>query len=392
MRTLASLLRTRRRRLVAAAAVVLVASAAWYVGRSDAEEATATTATAEATTTTLEDTVTGSGTLAARRSSTLAFDSSGTVTKVRVEAGDTVRKGEVLATIDTTALEASLASAEAQLTAAETTAVNDGDETSAQQSANAAKVESALADVAAAQDALEAATLTAPFAGTVASVGYETGDRVGGSSGSSGSSGSGGSGGATGASTTDSAGITVITPRRFVLTASVSAADVERIEDGMQAQVTPTGATEPVFGTLQSVGRVAEVGTDGTATFPVTVELTGEQEDLYAGTTADVSIVVESRADVLTVPTAAITTEDGQAYVTRVTDGKAERTAVEIGDTAGMSTEIVKGLEEGDTVRYEQAVRRAGGGAGRSGEQGGFPAGGMPPGGAMPGQLPGGNG
>lgn len=389
MRTLASLLRTRRRRLVAAAAVVLVASAAWYVGRSDAEEATATTATAEATTTTLEDTVTGSGTLAARRSSTLAFDSSGTVTKVRVEAGDTVRKGEVLATIDTTALEASLASAEAQLTAAETTAANDGDETSAQQSANAAKVESARADVAAAQDALEAATLTAPFAGTVASVGYETGDRVGGSSGSGGS---GESGGATGASTTDSAGITVITPRRFVLTASVSAADVERIEDGMQAQVTPTGATEPVFGTVQSVGRVAEVGTDGTATFPVTVELTGEQEDLYAGTTADVSIVVESRADVLTVPTAAITTEDGQAYVTKVTGGKAERTAVEIGDTAGMSTEIVKGLEEGDTVRYEQAVRRAGGGTGRIGEQGGFPAGGMPPGGAMPGQLPGGNG
>lgn len=387
MRTLASLLGTRRRRLAAAAVVVLVASAAWYVGRSDAEEATATTTTAEATTTTLEDTVTGSGTLAARRSSTLAFDSSGTVTKVRVEAGDTVRKGEVLATIDTTALEAELASSEAQLTAAETTAANDGDETSAQQAANTAKVESARADVAAAEDALDAATLTAPFAGTVASVGYEKGDRVGGSSGS------GGSGGATGASTTDSTGITVITPRRFVLTASVSAADVERIEDGMQAQVTPTGATEPVFGTVQSVGRVAEVGTDGTATFPVTVALTGEQEDLYAGTTADVSIIVESRADVLTVPTAAITTEDGQAYVTKVTDGKAERTAVEIGDTAGMSTEIVKGLSEGDTVRYEQAVRRAGGGAGRGGEQGGFPAGGgMPPGGVMPGQLPGGNG
>ncbi|WP_410185287.1 efflux RND transporter periplasmic adaptor subunit [Aeromicrobium sp. MLTX1] len=390
MRTLASLLGTRRRRLAAAAVAVLVASAAWYVGRSDAEEATATTTTAEATTTTLEDTVTGSGTLAARRSSTLAFDSSGTVTKVRVEAGDTVRKGEVLATIDTSALEASLASAEAQLTAAETTAASDGDETSAQQAANTAKVESARADVAAAEDALEAATLTAPFAGTVASVGYEKGDRVGGSSGSSGS---GGSGGATGASTTDSTGITVITPRRFVLTASVSAADVERIEAGLQAQVTPTGATEPVFGTVQSVGRVAEVGTDGTATFPVTIALTGEQEDLYAGTSADVSIIVESRADVLTVPTAAITTEDGQAYVTKVTDGKAERTAVEIGDTAGMSTEIVKGLEEGDTVRYEQAVRRAGGGAGRGGEQGGFPAGGgMPPGGAMPGQLPGGNG
>ncbi|WP_286931056.1 MULTISPECIES: efflux RND transporter periplasmic adaptor subunit [Aeromicrobium] len=389
MGTIARVLGTRRRRLMAVSVVVVVAAAAWYVGRSDADGATGTTATAEATVSTVQDTVTGSGTLAARRSSTLTFGSAGSVTKVAVAEGDTVRRGEVLASIDTSALEAALASAQAQLTAAETTAANDGSETSAQQAANAARVDSTTADVAEAQDALDAATLTAPFSGLVASVGYEKGDRVG-------SSGGGSASGATDAATTsaDTSGITVITPRRFVLTADVSASDVERITKGMQAEITPTGATEPVFGTVQSVGRVAQTGTDGTATFPVTIALTGEQEDLYAGTSADVSIIVESRDDVLTVPTAAVTTEGDTTYVTKVADGTATRSEVEIGDTFGMTTEIVSGLSEGDTVRYEQTTRRPGGGsAGQGGMPGGgtggFPGGGMP-GGAAP-AMPGGD-
>lgn len=371
MPKIASLWGTRRRRLMVMAIVVLIAAATWYVARSDADEADSTTTTAEAATSTVQDTVTGSGTLAALRSSTLTFESAGSVTKVSVDEGDTVHRGETLASIDTTSLEAALASAKAQLTAAETTAADDGDETSAQQAANTARVDSARADVTEAQEALDAATLTAPFSGMVASVGYESGDRVG----------SAGGGAAAGAATTstDTAGITVITPRRFVLTADVSAGDVERISKGMQAQVTPTGATEPVFGTVQSVGRVAQTGTDGTATFPVTIALTGEQEDLYAGTSADVSIIVESRDDVLTVPTAAITTKDDATYVMKVTDGKASRTEVEIGDTFGMTTEIVSGLEAGETVRYEQVMRRpGGGGTGRSGMPEGLPAGGAP--------------
>ncbi len=386
MGKIASLFGTRRRRLSAVAAVVLIAAVTWYVGRSDADGAMSTTTTAEASTSTVQDTVSGSGTLAAARSVTLAFSSSGRVTGVRVAAGDTVRQGEELASIDTTALQAALASAQAQLDAAETTAAGDGAESSAQQAANTAKVASAQADVVEAQQALDDATLTAPFAGMVASVGYEEGDQAGTSGGSGGSA---GAGAGTTATSTD-AGITVITPSRFVLTASISAADVQRITTGMQAQVTPTGATEAVFGTVGEVGRVAETGTDGTATFPVTIALTGEQKELYAGTSATVSIIVESRDDVLTVPTAAITTEDDTAFVTKVTDGKTEKTEVEIGETFGMTTEIVKGLSEGDTVQYEQAMRTGGRSSGGSGEQSGFPGGGSPDGGMPGGEFPGG--
>lgn len=398
MGKIASALGTRRRRLAAVTLVALATAATWYFARSDADAEASTTTTAEATISTVQDTVTGSGTLEALRSSTLTFGSSGRVTGVSVAEGDTVRKGETLAAIDTTALDAALASAKAQLAAAQTTAANDGSQSAAQQAANSARVDSAAADVAEAQDALDEATLKAPFSGMVASVGYAVGDRVGssGGGGAGGSSGGGGAGGSSAGSTatTDTAGITVITPRRFVLTANVSASDVERISKGMQAQITPTGATEPVFGTVRSVGRVAQTDTDGTATFPVTIAVTGEQEDLYAGTSADVSIIVESRDDVLTVPTAAVTTEGDTTYVLKVTDGKATRTEVEIGDTFAMRTEIVSGLEEGDTVRYEQTMRRPGGNSG--GGQGQTPSGGSPDGGPPDGDsapaMPGGRG
>jgi len=388
MERLARLVGTRRRRLAAAAVVVIVVGAStWFVTRSDADEATARSMTAEVTASTVRDTVTGSGTLEPARSATLTFSSSGVVTRVEVEQGDTVRKGDVLAAIDTTALEAALASAEAQLSAARTTAANDGASASAQRAANDARVASAEADVAEAQDALDAATLTAPFTGQVASLEYEEGDRAGSSGGAS-------QPGATSA-TTSSSGITVITPHRFVVTADVSAADVERISTGLQAEVTPTGATEPVYGTVKEVGRVAETATDGTATFPVTIGLTGSQEDLYAGTSADVAVIVESRQDVLTVPTAALTTKDGTTVVEKVTSDGVERVEVEVGDTFGPSTEVVKGLSEGDTVRYTQATRPGGRGSGadRGGMPDGFPSGQMPggaPSGMPPGGFPGG--
>lgn len=385
MHLVRGLVSTRRRIAVVAATAVVVVAAAWWFTRSDAT-ASPTTVTAEVTSSTVSSTVTGSGTLEAEQSKDLSFSSSGTVTAVKVDEGDTVKKGQTLATIDTTSLEADLASAQAQLDSAETTAADDSSESAAQQAANTASVASAEADVTAAEDALDDATLTAPFAGLVSSVGLAVGDQTGSSS-SSGASGAGGSTGDTGTSTTTTStgSITVITPKKFVVTAEVSADDVEKLKTAMQAEVTPAGATDPVYGTVTEVGKVATVGTSGTATFPVTVTLTGEEDNLYAGTTADVSIIIEKRDNVLSVPTQAVTTSGDTTYVDVVKDGKTTKTAVTIGDAFGPTTEITKGLSEGDTISYTQAARtRAGGGTGGT-QQGGFPGSGEMPSGGFPG-------
>ncbi|MCL8251619.1 efflux RND transporter periplasmic adaptor subunit [Aeromicrobium fastidiosum] len=364
---------------MAAVAVVLVIGAAgyWFLGRADSAE-TATTVS-EVTTGTFKQTVSGSGTLEPAQQADLEFAVSGRVTAVEVGAGDTVTKGDVLARLDTVSLEASLAAAEAQEEAAETTVANDGSETSTQRAANEASLASARADVAQAQDDLDAATLTATFSGTVASVSVAVGDQAGGSSGAV--------PGATGTTTTttSTAAVTLVKPKTFVVDVDVSAADVTDVEEGLQAEITPADATEAIFGTVKDVGKVAETSTSGTATFPVTVSVTGKQEGLYAGTSADVSIVVKQIADVLTVPSQALTTTGGKTYVTKVDGSTTKKTAVTVGETYGASTEITKGLAAGDKVEIAAVGRsRAPGGAGGTGGAGGFPGGGSPPSGGFP--------
>ncbi|AXT83822.1 secretion protein HlyD [Aeromicrobium sp. A1-2] len=385
-RHLASRLRPRSRRqyIATGIAVVLVLGGAGYWGFGRADSAVANSVIATVATGTFQQTVTGSGTIQPARQDDLAFGVSGRVTSVRVEAGDKVGKGDVVAKLDTVSLDAALASAEAQLEAAVTTAANDGSESSTQRAANDASLASTRADVAQAEDDLASATLRATFAGTVASVDVAVGDQTSGSSSST--SGSGGS--AQGAATTTStAAVTVIDPTTFVVEAEVAAADVTSVKKGLQVTITPTGATEPVFGTVEDVGLIATTNNSGVAAFSVTVAVTGEQKDLYPGTTADISIIVKQVDDIVTVPTQALTTTDGKTYVTKVDGSSRKKTAVTVGETYGASTEVKTGLVVGDQVEITSiAVNRVGNtaggggaGTGQRGQGGGdFPAGGRP--------------
>jgi multidrug efflux pump subunit AcrA (membrane-fusion protein) len=156
-----------------------VIAAVGYLVFGRAGSATAQPTTATAATGTYQQTVGGTGTVEPARQADLDFAVSGRVTSVNVEAGDTVKKGQVLAELDSVSLDAALASAKAQQEAAETTVANDASETSTQRASNDASLASAQAAVAQAQDDLDAATLTATFSGTIAAVTVAVGDQAG---------------------------------------------------------------------------------------------------------------------------------------------------------------------------------------------------------------------
>ena len=354
--------RTRRRLLVLTGVVVVVAggAAAWWLLRP--AEASTAPVTVAAAVGTQRQTVSASGTVEPAAQADLSFAVSGEVTQVLVKEGDQVTTGQALATVDDTLLQAQLTAARAALDAAEDKESSD-DSASAQ-----AAVVSAESDVTAAQDAVDNATLKSTIDGTVATVGLKVGDRV-----STGSSGGGG-----GDDTSDSAQFTVVSTNTFVVDAKVSGADVEQVKQGMTAEITATGATEAVAGTVQTVGLVATADDSGAATFPVTIAVTGEQKDIYAGSSATVSIVVEERQNVLTVPAMALHTDGDTTYVNKMVDGKAVRTDVKVGTTFGPQTEIVSGLKEGDEVEVAAAAPTSGGGGNRTGV---FPGGGFQGGG-----------
>ncbi|MFT4213581.1 MAG: efflux RND transporter periplasmic adaptor subunit [Microbacterium sp.] len=351
------------------------------------------TQTAEADLQTMEKTITTTGTVTPTVQEDVSFEVSGTVTKVAVEAGDTVEEGDTLAVVDTLELEAALLEAEATLAEAEETLASaeddsDGsDSDEARVSAASAAVDVAQEAVDDAEDAMDDATLVAPADGLITSVGIAVGDKI--SSGSSSSSSSASSS----SSTTSSAAFTLVSTDSWSLDVTVGETDIANVAAGNQVEMTTEDGTE-YFGVVSEVGLLPST-TDGSAAYPVSIDVTGDGEGLFDGVEVDVVIVYERRTDVLSVPSAAVTTADGVSTVTVVADdGTQTAVEVETGDTSDDYTEIVSGIEEGTTVLVSTFTPGEGN-SDTTGDQGEMPDGGgmgeMPDGGGS-GDMPAGGG
>jgi macrolide-specific efflux system membrane fusion protein len=409
----------RTRPWVRVVAVVLLVGVAgtgvyWFGFREEQAQAAVpeqTSTAVAASLSTIEQSVTASGTLTPAVQQDVSFAVTGTVTSVDVAAGDTVAAGQQLATVDTLDLNAALLQAKAELASAQASLSDAQDEadgtdaSDAQVAAASAQVDVAQAAVDDAQADLAGATLTAPVAGLLTEVNLEVGDAVTGSGGSSGSSGTGGTSGAasgatgsTGTTTTSTAQFVIVGTDAWQVSVTVGESDVALVAVGDQVEITTDDATEPIYGTVAEIGLLS-TSTSGTAAYPVVVDVTGSPEGLHDGESADVAIIYERRTDVLTVPSAAVSTVDGQTVVTQEgADGDTVTTAVSVGETSGNVVEITDGLAEGDEVLVTTFTPRASGTSqdgedaqvpgGMTGERPDFTGGEMPalPGdGAMPG-------
>ncbi len=393
----------------------------------------------------VEQTISSEGTIEAESTADLAFDVSGTVTEVLVAAGDEVAAGDAVARIDTSELQAALLEAQAAVDDADAALAEvegDADATDAELAARTTQLASAVVARDDADEALAGATLTSPIAGTVASVGYEVGDVLGSGgadgtdltgSGTGAGPQAGGSDGATspGGSGDDSStgGIQVVSTGTYLITVEVDATEVDQVEAGQIAHVTPTtsssssagesfgfpgggmgpmamgpttrsdatgadgasGAAAPeaagaaVDGLVTSVGAVASTDS-GVATFPVDVVVQGSPDEFFPGAVGQVEIVYDQVVDAVTVPAMAVRQVDGQATVTVADGDTREERAVTTGRTSGSSIEITEGLDAGEQV----VVERPSFGGGGDGEDGGDGAPtGMPGGMVVEGDVPG---
>jgi macrolide-specific efflux system membrane fusion protein len=409
-------------RVVAIALLVGVAGAGvyWVGFREEQAQAAApeqASTTVAASLSTIQQSVSASGTLAPAVQEDVSFAVSGTVTSVDVAVGDTVAAGQQLATVDTLVLDAALLQARAELATAQASLSNAQDEadgtdsSDAQVAALSAQVDVAQAAVEDAEADMAGATLTAPVAGLLTAVDLEVGDTVSGSgsssgstaaTGGSGSAGGTGTSGATGSTstTTSSAAFTIIGTDAWQVAVTVGETDVALLSVGDQVEMTTDSSTDTVYGTVGEIGLLSS-STGGVAAYPVVVDVTGSPEGLHDGESVEASIIYERRTDVLTVPSAAVTTVDGQTVVTQEgADGATVTTAVTVGATSGNVVEITDGLAEGDEVLVTTFSPRSAGSddSGGTGQTGGgqmpdFSSGEMPDFSQMPGggQMPGGS-
>jgi len=343
---------TPQRVVAALVAVVLLAGAGflvWQVTRPAAVTQTAPTTTlVKAQKQTLRQTVSATGTIAPQRQSYLNFPASGTVLSVRVNLGDSVKIGAVLATQDTTSLDAAVRSAEAAANAAQSslnTLLDSSSATDDQLASARAQLASAQAKLISARNDLAGATMTSPIDGVVAQVNLTTNTKVIGAS--SITTGAGTTTTIT-SSTSAAAQIVVVDVTAWQLNATVGMADLSVLKQGMAATVTPTGSQTPLPATLNTVGLVG-TSSGGQSTFPITLLITGNPPGLYIGGTGD-TVVTVSSVEALTIPTAAVAMVAGQPTVKVMRNGVETAVTVKLGRTYGTLTEVTEGVVEGDEV------------------------------------------
>ena len=402
---------SRRARWIAGAVAVVVVVAIVLVWRAGTSSGATTPVLARASTGTLRQTVGATGTIAPAQRADLDFAVSGRVTAVPVTVGQQVAAGDTLATVDAASLPQQVAQANANVASAQARLDADSSASAAQRDADSAALTAAQAQLAVAQRNLGQATLTAPFAGTVAAVNVTAGQQVsaGGSSsssaGGSGGSGSGagasagggasaGSSGSTGSSASSSgasADVVVISAGSYVVNATVDDTQVAKLKNGQTAEVTPTGVTTPVTASVTSVGLVA-TSSSGVATYPVTLTVSGDTSSLHAGASAQVSIVISQVDNAVLVPAAAVHGTGADATVLVDAGGKQTSTHVTVGATDGTRTQILTGITAGTQVVVPTGTPGAttgrggggfggfGGGGGGGGFRGGGGAGGGGPG------------
>lgn len=321
--------------------------------------------------------ITASGQIAALREVSASFDVSGTIATVDVALGSTVAAGQQLGTLDTSDLADSLADANSDLTDARSSrteaqvAVTAGTDPQAASQLEQAQdqYEQATEAVATAKQNLAAATLTAPIAGLVVAVNNVVGDSAGTSAGGAESS----------------AFITIADVSQMTMTASIAEADIADVAVGQAATV-----TFPALDAVESAATVTAIAPTATAsnsvvTYATTITLDAIPEGLRLGQTAEASIVIESSGeDALYVPSAAITsTGDGTGTVDVIgDDGEVTTVTVETGVVGDQGTEILSGLELGQTIVLgEVSATDESTDTGTTIQQGGFGGGGTIPGG-----------
>jgi len=313
----------------------------------------------------VEKTVAGTkaGAIRSRLVSELSVETAGTIVTLHVREGQKVAGGAPLISIDRREVDAALATAQGELKVLEALALETGarrreaartlqrveglhqegvasdaqrddarllaEATAASHAAAESRVASQGAAVARARIAAEKCELRAPFAGVVTEVFVEVGEWA----------------------VPGKRALRLLDPDRLYVSAELDEVDIGPVRAGLQAWIT----LDP-YRDRRLAGRVSRVAPfvseleEQNRTLEIEVELTGGAEglDLKPGTSADVEVILEERAEAVRIPTSALM-EGDRVFVVGA-DGKARSVAVRIGLRNWEYAQVLDGVREGDLV------------------------------------------
>ncbi len=283
---------------------------------------------------------------------------SGVVNRLRANIGDYVEAGAIIAELDDAELRARLAQARASLEKTnveyeqarkvykrqrqlfENHHISEQEFDVAQSSYAAAKAQlmQAEANLELAKIQLSYATIRSPISGVIASVSTQEGEAVA-------------------AGLAAPTFVNIIDLHRLEVYTYVDETDIGKIDVGQRATFTVDTYTGLDFpGTVTAIYPKAGIQ-DNVVNYIVTVEILDFKDRiLRPEMTANVTITLDERTDVLAVPTAAIYRDRGERYVMVLEGDKHVRRTVNVGWRDGTYTEILEGLNDGDLVLIAETI------------------------------------
>jgi len=299
----------------------------------------------------------------------------GQVTKVFVDAGDKVKKGQLLLQLDPIDYERQVAKTEADVAAAKN-ALEFAELTLGRRQKGLAErgvaqidVDTALSDVKAKKVALQTATvaynaasdqlrythIVSPMDGTVTERGIQPGETV-----------------VPGVQATfeGKALLTVSDLSTLIIKADLNQIDVAKVKLGQAVKVTFDALPDRTYDATitkiapASVAPDTKSGTQSTSgavdVFPVEATLTKADTAIKPGMTADVRIHIEKKDNVIALPIEAVVKENGKQFVTKVIPAekgkqRTEKSEVKVGARNDRQIQILSGLAEGDKVLIKPA-------------------------------------
>jgi membrane fusion protein (multidrug efflux system) len=342
---------TRHRLLATATAALLLASCKGDDDASATETAEAIVTVgrenvAVATLSALRSGPPVSGSLEPEQAATMRAEIGGSVLRTYADAGQRVKRGQMLARLDDSALRDDFLSARSTLRSAQTAlelarrnaerserlaeagAVAERDlETARWDVTNA---EGTLADARArlsnAQERLEDTEVRAPFDGIVSDRPADAGDVV----------------------QVGDALFSIVDPRRLRLEASVPAEQIGRLRAGTDVEFTVNGLDRQITGRIERINPVVDAATRQVRIY---VTIPNVDRALVAGLFAEGRVATDTKRAVA-VPITAIDSRGNTPTLHLVKAGRVTESPVQVGvrDEAAELVEILAGAAEGDTV------------------------------------------
>jgi len=287
-----------------------------------------------------------SGKVSSEDEANLSFKISGKVNWISPKVGDTIKKGQAIATLDKKDLEIVLSQKEAALRSAESDLAKVRDdirlfqygnqgtigETQAQKNlreeAEAAK-DVAYEGVQAAKEGIRSATLISPVAGTLVTRDTEVGQNV----------------------TANVAVFKIANLSKIIFVVEIDETDIGKIKIGQKTKITLDAYSDKeVEGEVAKIYPQTTTTETGATIIKTEIKLANIDSPLILGLSGDAEIITDKKEGVLSVPSDAVLEEEGKRFVFIVENGLAKKREVTIGIYSDERTEILKGIEEETTV------------------------------------------